>query len=375
MGWNKCLSLLILLSGTCSEGAAVPPAQDLASLLHQYEDQFLGRQVRGLPTDEEAGNPEAEDNSGSVGHPVELHGWGDNLHLGQVSGVSVNLEDDPVVLHRGPVVWDGTSFDPHNQLVARNGAPIAEDVILVVDQDKGKNKSSWGAGMFFMPHGINVDQEGNTWVTDVGLHQVFKFTKDKTQPSLVLGTKFVPGKDKGHFCKPTSTAVASTGQLFVADGYCNKRVAVFDHDGQHEDDIEGDWTVVHSIVLYEQEDILCVADREGRQVECVGAGLKSPQFRGQSASQIKGLGRVFAIAGRGAALLAVNGKGSYFDPEVRGVTVDLASDNHLVDEWGSELVNPHDITISRSGDSVYVAEIGPNTLRKFEVVSPQPEIY
>jgi len=244
-----------------------------------------------------------------------------------------------------------------------------------MDQDKGKNKSSWGAGMFYMPHGIDVDQEGNTWVTDVGLHQVFKFPKDKTQPSLVLGTKFVPGKDKTHFCKPTSTAVASTGQLFVADGYCNKRVAVFDREGRHEHDIERDWAVVHSIVLYEQEDILCVADREGRQVECVGAGLKSPQFRGQSASRINGLGRVYAIAGRGAALLAVNGKGSYFDPAVRGVTVDLASDNHLVDEWGSELVNPHDLTISRSGDSVYVAEIGPNTLRKFEVVTPQPEIY
>ena len=35
-----------------------------------------------------------------------------------------------------------------------------------------------------MPHGLEVDREGNIWVTDAGLHQVFKFEKDKTQPSL-----------------------------------------------------------------------------------------------------------------------------------------------------------------------------------------------
>ena len=36
---------------------------------------------------------------------------------------------------------------------------------------------------------------------------------------LVLGTKFVPGNDEKHFCKPTSVAVSSSGLIFVADGY------------------------------------------------------------------------------------------------------------------------------------------------------------
>ncbi len=30
----------------------------------------------------------------------------------------------------------------------------------------------WGANTFYMPHSITVDNQGNVWVTDVGLHQV-----------------------------------------------------------------------------------------------------------------------------------------------------------------------------------------------------------
>ena len=86
-----------------------------------------------------------------------------------------------------------------------------------------------------MPHGLKIDPEGNIWVTDVGLHQVMKFERGQTKPSLgkkktflyryfhlkflVLGTKFVPGNDEKHFCKPTSVAVSSSGLIFVADGY------------------------------------------------------------------------------------------------------------------------------------------------------------
>ena len=85
-----------------------------------------------------------------------------------------------------------------------------------------------------MPHGLEIDKEGNTWVTDAGLHQVMKFEKGQTKPSLgnfrnfdleilkmtfaVLGEKFVPGSDGDHFCKPTSVAVATNGMVFVGDG-------------------------------------------------------------------------------------------------------------------------------------------------------------
>ena len=102
--------------------------------------------------------------------------------LGQVSAVDVNLDDNPVIFHRGPVTWDASSFGLDN--VLRNKKVIAEDTILTIDADKGKVKSSYGSGLFYMPHGLKVDHDGNTWVTDVGLHQVMKFNKGATTPSL-----------------------------------------------------------------------------------------------------------------------------------------------------------------------------------------------
>ena len=42
----------------------------------------------------------------------------------QVSAVDVNLSDDPVIFHRGPVEWNAKSFDKNHLLVARKEKPI-----------------------------------------------------------------------------------------------------------------------------------------------------------------------------------------------------------------------------------------------------------
>ena len=47
--------------------------------------------------------------------------------------------------------------------------------------------------------------------------------------------------------------VSEPTKYFLPPRYCNKRVAVFSPDGKHLHDIQGDWTVVHAIVLYEHE--------------------------------------------------------------------------------------------------------------------------
>ena len=75
------------------------------------------------------------------------------------------------------------------------------------------------------------------------------------------------------------------------------------------------WTKINFKSLL--KDVLCVADREGKKIDCVGAGLRFPQFLGQISSTIPGIGRVYGLAGRGSALLAVTGKGSVYDPPVR----------------------------------------------------------
>ena len=74
---------------------------------------------------------------------------------------------------------------------------------------------------FYLPHGLFLDHEKNYWLVDVAMHQVFKFAPGAKEPSLVLGKAFEPAKsdkDTERFCKPTSVAVATNGEFFVADG-------------------------------------------------------------------------------------------------------------------------------------------------------------
>ena len=57
---------------------------------------------------------------------------------------------------------------------------INEDTIITLDQDTGKAISSFGKGLFLMPHGLTIDNEGNHYVTDVGLHQVMRVCNSLT---------------------------------------------------------------------------------------------------------------------------------------------------------------------------------------------------
>lgn len=365
----KCVFTVLI----CTTGYIQAGVLDLAQIVQDYENEILGRAVGfsgrpGIPEKEEESVPATD-----VGKPEEVHFWDSNLKLGQVSGVAINIFDDPIVFHRGSVSWNKDSFLPNNVLKDQSKGPITANTILTVDQFTGKVKSEMGANLFYMPHGISVDHENNIWVTDVGLHQVMMFPWNSTTPSLVLGEKFVPGSDQNHFCKPTSVVVSKSGNVYIADGYCNKRVVVYDTKGRYQTEIHGDWTVVHSLALFQEEDTLCIADREGRKVDCVGAGINHPQFLGSKILETENLGRVFGIAGRGSALLAVTGPESRRKPD--GLTLDLVEAGKVVDNWGKDLQNPHDVAVSREGDTVYVAEIGPNRVRKFEVVAPEDNIF
>ncbi len=71
---------------------------------------------------------------------------------------------------------------------------------------------------FYMPHGLHVDHEDNVWLTDVALHQVFKFANGSTQPALILGRRLTPGDADDAFCKPADVTVLKSGEFFVADG-------------------------------------------------------------------------------------------------------------------------------------------------------------
>ncbi len=80
-------------------------------------------------------------------------------------------------------------------------------------------------------HGIMIDFKGNVWVGGNGDDdEIMKFTKDGKFLSQI-GTAHKPksNKDTDQFWKPADFVVdPKTNELYVADGYGNRRVIVFD---------------------------------------------------------------------------------------------------------------------------------------------------
>ncbi len=106
------------------------------------------------------------------------------------------------------------------------------DPILKFDRETGEVLTSFGAGLFILPHGLHVDQEGNVWVTDSSGdaeqtkgHQVFKFSPEG-EILMTLGTAGVAGSGPDHFNQPCDVITTPEGYIFVSDGHSGQNANV-----------------------------------------------------------------------------------------------------------------------------------------------------
>ncbi|XP_005094514.2 probable peptidyl-alpha-hydroxyglycine alpha-amidating lyase pgal-1 [Aplysia californica] len=233
----------------------------------------------------------------------------DGQGLGQVSSVGVDSNGDLFVFHRADRPWTAETFEDFKDTLSENfKSPIQKETIYKLNPVTGKVITKLGANFFNVPHGMNFDANDSLWLTDVGRHQVFRMPKGASTPDLILGEQFVPGNDETHFCKPTDVVVASNGQFFVTDGYCNSRVLKFDENGkflaqwgtQTGDSELTPYTldIPHSAALVEELDLVCVADRENSRAICYNAGVTSNRKVGEYNRTIvhRGeMGKVFSI--------------------------------------------------------------------------------
>lgn len=160
---------------------------------------------------------------------------------------------------------DGTSIWVAERCGANSCIGSGLDPILKFDA-AGKLVKSFGAGLIASPHGIDVDHEGNIWVTDCSCtgnprpaggavtapradgattpaapapttgHQIFKFSPDG-RLLMTLGRP-AGGRDTSWFWQPNDVLVAPNGDIFVAEGHSSNaatataRILKFDKTGR-----------------------------------------------------------------------------------------------------------------------------------------------
>jgi len=280
--------------------------------------------------------------------------------LGLCAGVGVDAQNRVFVFHRSGRKWSNPF--PKD--------PIAEPTVSVIDGATGKLLNSWGANLFIMPHGLTADHEGNLWLTDVGLHQVFKFTPEGRQ-LLMLGERGQPGADHAHFNLPTDVAVLRDGSFYVSDGYKNTRVMKFSADGRLEFEWgakgtgPGQFNLPHGIAIDTQGRVI-VCDRENERLQIFDAkGSFLEEWKGQRIGKPYGVettpdGAIYIIDGGSPSVKAAN----------RGKAVELNLRGLVIDTFGSAGDGPgqfrlgHDIAVGPDG-AVYVAEGTGARVQKF----------
>ncbi|XP_073812243.1 peptidyl-alpha-hydroxyglycine-alpha-amidating lyase 1 [Musca autumnalis] len=312
-----------------------------------------------------------------------------DVKLGSVTAVSFDKDGNVVMFHRCDRIWDQNTFSLGNVFRQRNKGPIRDSTVLALDRNTGSLVYDWGKNLFYMPHGLTIDHEDNVWVTDVALHQVFKFgprgSDDK--PLMKLGIAFTPGSNKTTFCKPTSVAVLENGDFFVADGYCNARILKFSKDGQRilswgqntfsgkSFDVapENYFAIPHALTLIPEQELVCTADRENGRIQCFF--WSNGTFHSQYHSQLIG-DRLFSMdytPAQGGQFIVVNGptadvgvKTEQYN-EVRGYVMDFKTKKVLgkFGPNGRQFSNPHDVAVTMDGNEIYVAELNPTRIHKF----------
>jgi sugar lactone lactonase YvrE len=154
--------------------------------------------------------------------PAKLpHDW----VLGEVSGIAVDAQDNVWVVQRSGGLKDKTAahaappvieFDPAGNVLRAWGGP-------------GKGYDWFGA-----EHGIHLDQNGFVWLSGNGPEdgQVLKFTQDGNFV-LQIGhpAHGAASNDTTRLGRPTDVAIDPVaGEIYVADGYGDRRIIVFDSE-------------------------------------------------------------------------------------------------------------------------------------------------
>src|SRR5450755_1810905 len=292
----------------------------------------------------------------------------DGYILSQPGGIAVDTSQNIFVFHRPGRRWKLLEEEFPDSLISSN-------TILMLSRETGKILNGWGANLFIMPHGLTVDKENNVWVTDVGLHQIFKFSHGG-KLLMRLGEAKIPGNDSLHFNRPTDVAVAADGSFYVSDGYRNSRVVKFSKSGKYlfewgkKGNKPGEFIIPHAIDLDVNGNVY-VADRQNNRIQEFDAdGKFLKEWKNKSFANLYAV----TIDKRNQHLFAVDYL-IIMDTMIKGSNViEFDSAGNLIEQFGRSgsydgpLCRYHDISVDNEG-SIYVGDILGNRVQKFRLIT------
>jgi DNA-binding beta-propeller fold protein YncE len=154
--------------------------------------------------------------------------------LGQVAGVAVDKNDHIWIIHRPSTLVDDEKEAMKTPPTSRCCHPAPPVLEFDVDGNLLRHWGGPGQGYDWpkQEHGILVDNDGNVWLAgnDNADNQILKFTADG-QFLQQIGHAGVTGGSNAtdQLGRPAHMVIdEAAGELYVADGYRNRRVIVLD---------------------------------------------------------------------------------------------------------------------------------------------------
>ena len=229
----------------------------------------------------------------------------------------------------------------------------ASDPPVLVFDRQGKLLKTWGSGLFKEAHSIDLDRDGNLWITDRADNVVYKFTTDGKQ-LMAIGKKGVAGDNNSTdlFHGASDVAVAPNGDFFVSDGQGgNNRIVKFSKDGKFikawgtKGSAPGQFETPHALAL-DSKGRLLVVDEQERKMPRI-------QIFDQDGNFLEQWDKIGLKLPTGIAIAADD---TVYIGDMDANAIFIVKDGKVLDTIGDVQARPHNVALDPATGVLYFAD-------------------